>query len=104
MVKKAGKRIDGLLAQTTLLQQQTDALQQENNRLKKPKNRQAINTENRTDINVVFANKEAIHYDAAKQRHKRQKRTNTDKKKAAEAKAARKVARYTTKLLNLVQV
>jgi len=78
MAKKAGKRIDEILAQTIQQQQQIDGLQQELNRLKKPKKRQAVDIDS-TDMNVVFADREAIRRDATKARHKRRKTTTEER-------------------------
>jgi len=102
MAKKAGKRIDGLLAETAQQQQQIVSLQQELDRLK-PKKRQAFVIEDRTDINVVFADREAIRRDAADARHKRHKTTAEEKQQAAEAKVAQKIAKQAYKMLDLVQ-
>jgi len=67
MAKKAGERIDGLLAQTVQQQQKIDGLQQELNCLKKPKKRQSVDIDS-TDMNVGFADRETIRRDATQAR------------------------------------
>jgi len=51
----SGKRVDGLLAQNTRQQEQIATLEASPSCTNKPKRLQAVDIEDRTDINVVFA-------------------------------------------------
>jgi len=103
MNTKSGKRIDELLAQNTRQQERISTLEASLSHTNKPKRRQAVDIEDRTDINVVFANREAIRDDAAKVRHKRRKHSEEEKQQLAHAKEAQKMAKQANKLANLIQ-
>lgn len=103
ITKKVGKRLDGLLAENAEQQQRLSIQQATIDRMKKPKKRKAMDIEERSDMNVVFADKEAIRRNASKSRNKRHRQTDEAKQQKVKDKALQKKAKEAAKLMGLVQ-